>query len=117
MRRKDDGLSSIKRTTSIDFESQRDWNTLRSFFDAWGYPRATFDRIKANDEHSIHNGVYISKQAFIMDTNIRNLYSVLGSLQKNNVVSSDVRFIFVTNESDLLAFDQKTFETLYTYIY
>ena len=85
---------------------------FEKFFDAWGYPRATFDRIKANDEHSIHNGVYISKQAFIMDTNIRNLYSVLGSLQKNNVVSSDVRFIFVTNESDLLAFDQKTFETL-----
>ena len=71
---------------------------FEKFFDAWGYPRATFDRIKANDEHSIHNGVYISKQAFIMDTNIRNLYSVLGSLQKNNVVSSDVRFIFVTNE-------------------
>ncbi len=85
---------------------------FEKFFDAWGYPRATFDRIKANDEQSIHNGVYISKQAFIMDTNIRNLYSVLGSLQKNNVVSSDVRFIFVTNESDLLAFDQKTFETL-----
>ena len=57
---------------------------FEKFFDAWGYPRATFDRIKANDEHSIHNGVYISKQAFIMDTNIRNLYSVLGSLQKKD---------------------------------
>ena len=85
---------------------------FENFFDAWGYPRATFDRIKVNGENSIHNGVYILKQAFIMDTNIKNLYSVLGSLQKNNVVSLDVRFIIVTNESDLLAFDQKTFETL-----
>ena len=85
---------------------------FENFFDALGYPRATFDRIKVNGENSIHNGVYILKQAFIMDTNIKNLYSVLGSLQKNNVVSLDVRFIIVTNESDLLAFDQKTFETL-----
>lgn len=85
---------------------------FEGFFDAWNYPKATFARIRANTrDNNIENGIFVSKQAFILDTNHKNLYSVLNCLQreKNNL---DTRFIIITNEFDLLAFDQKTFETM-----
>lgn len=85
---------------------------FEQFFDAWDYPQATFDRIKACATNDIDKGVFVSKQAFVMDTKVKNLYSVLNSLQQKNIEKFDVRFIILTNESDMLAFDTNTFETL-----
>lgn len=98
-------LQSISNLKGVEY--------FESFFDAWNYPKATFARIRANlKENDIAKGILVSKQAFILDTNVKNLYSVLKLLQQDKRCGFDVRFIIITNELDLLAFDQKTFETL-----
>ena len=87
---------------------------LKGFLRSFGMPISTIDRLKATAAYHINEGVRIGQQLFYLSSKGSNLYSDFNILKKNNITNLRTRFAILANESEVLAFDLYTEETLFT---
>ena len=98
------GLGNISSLRGLDY--------FEAFFALWGFPKATIDRIKHDKQSDINKGLFVSNKAFIMETDVVNLYSIFSVLQRNGIKGLRSRFIVIINATEMLAHDTETYETI-----
>ena len=87
---------------------------FEGFLRAFGIPVATIDRLKYASSHNVNEGIRIGQQIFYLASNGSNLYSDLNILKKNNISNLKTRFALIANSDEVLAFDLRTEETLFS---
>lgn len=87
---------------------------LEGFLHAFGIPASTVARLKSTSSYHVNEGVRIGQQIFYLSSQGSNLYSDLNILKRNNIAALKTRFALIANEKEILAFDLKTEETLFS---
>lgn len=87
---------------------------FEGFLRAFDIPVSTIDRLKSTSSYNVNEGVRIGQQIFYLASEGSNLYSDLNILKKNNISSLKTRFAMIANAKEILAFDLKTEETLFS---
>lgn len=87
---------------------------FEGFLRAFGFPTSTIDRLKSTSSYNVNEGVQIGQQLFFLASKGSNLYSDLNILKKNNIETLKTRFAIIANNKEVLAFDIKTEEALFS---
>lgn len=87
---------------------------FEGFLRAFDIPVSSIDRLKSTSSYNVNEGVRIGKQIFYLFSEGSNLYSDLNVLKKNNIASLRTRFAMIANANEVLAFDIKTEEILFS---
>lgn len=87
---------------------------FEGFLRAFDIPVSTIDRLKSTSSYNVNAGVRIGQQIFYLASECSNLYSDLNILKKNNIASLKTRFAMIANAEEVLIFDLKTEETLFS---
>lgn len=87
---------------------------FEGFLRAFGMPVATIDRLKNTSSYNVNEGIRIGQQIFYLASEGSNLYSDLNILKRNNITNLKTRFALIANSDEVLAFDLKTEETLFS---
>ncbi len=87
---------------------------FEGFLRAFDIPASTIDRLKSTSSYNVNEGVRIGQQIFYLASEGSNLYSDLNILKKNNISRLKTRFAMIANAGEILAFDLKTEETLFS---
>lgn len=87
---------------------------LEGFLHAYGIPASTIARLRSTSSFQVNEGVRIGQQIYYLSSQGSNLYSELNILKRNNIVALRTRFALIANASEVLAFDIKTEETLFS---
>ncbi len=87
---------------------------FEGFLRAFDIPASTLDRLKSTSSYNVNEGVRIGQQIFYLASEDSNLYSDLNILKKNNISRLKTRFALIANAEEILAFDLKTEETLFS---
>ena len=87
---------------------------FEGFLRAFDIPVSTIDRLKSTSSYDVNVGVRIGQQIFYLASEGSNLYSDLNILKKNNISSLKTRFAMIANATELLVFDLRTEETLFS---
>ncbi len=87
---------------------------FEGFLRAFDIPVSTIDRLKSTSSYNVNEGVRIGQQIFYLASEGSNLYSDLNILKKNNIASLKTRFAMIANAKEVLVFDLKTEETLFS---
>ncbi|WP_417521933.1 class I SAM-dependent DNA methyltransferase [Marinobacter sp.] len=92
---------------------------LYSFLDAYGFPKSTITRLrKGGDNRNVGEGddIGLKKKLYFRTTPAgTDLDAELNALKASDVIArNDIRFVIVTDFSDLVAFDTKAEERLET---
>ena len=87
---------------------------FEGFLRAFAIPNSTIDRLKYTSAYDVNEGICIGQQIFYLATEASNLYSDLNILKKNNISSLKTRFVMLANKEEVLVFDLKTEETLFS---
>ena len=87
---------------------------FEGFLRAFDIPVSTIDRLKSTSSYNVNEGVRIGQQIFYLASEGSNLYSDLNILKKNNIASLRTRFAMIANANEVLVFDIKTEDTLFT---
>lgn len=87
---------------------------FEKFLRAFNIPISTIDRLKSTSSFNVNQGVCIGQQIFFLASESSNLYSDLNILKKNNISKLKTRFAMIVNAEEVLIFDIKTQETLFT---
>lgn len=87
---------------------------FEGFLRAFDIPVSTIDRLKSTSSYNVNAGVRIGQKIFYLASEGSNLYSDLNILKKNNIASLKTRFAMIANAEEVLIFDLKTEETLFS---
>lgn len=87
---------------------------FEGFLRAFNIPVSTIDRLKSTSAYDVNEGVRIGQQIFYLVSEGSNLYSDLNILKKNNISSLKTRFAMIANAEEVLVFDLRTEETLFS---
>ncbi len=87
---------------------------FEGFLRAFDIPVSTIDRLKSTSSYNINEGVRIGQQIYYLATQGSNLYSDLNILKKNNIARLKTRFVMIANAKEVLVFDSRTEETLFS---
>ena len=87
---------------------------FEGFLRAFNIPVSTIDRLKSTSSYDVNEGVRIGQQIFYLVSEGSNLYSDLNILKKNNISSLKTRFAMIANAEEVLVFDLRTEETLFS---
>ncbi|MBD5155896.1 MAG: SAM-dependent DNA methyltransferase [Oscillibacter sp.] len=87
---------------------------FEGFLRAFDIPVSTIDRLKSTSSYNVNKGVRIGQQLFYLASEGSNLYSDFNILKKNNIASLKTRFAMIANAVEVLVFDLKTEETLFS---
>ena len=87
---------------------------FEGFLRAFDIPVSTIDRLKSTSSYDVNVGVRIGQQIFYLASEGSNLYSDLNILKKNNISSLKTRFAMIANATEVLVFDLRTEETLFS---
>lgn len=87
---------------------------FEGFLRAFDIPVSTIDRLKSTSSYDVNEGVRIGQQIFYLASEGSNLYSDLNILKKNNISSLKTRFAMIANAAEVLVFDLRTEETLFS---
>ena len=87
---------------------------FEGFLRAFDIPASTLDRLKSTSSYNVNEGVRIGQQIFYLASEGSNLYSDLNILKKNSISRLKTRFALIANAEEVLAFDLKTEETLFS---
>ena len=98
------GLGIIAENTSF----------LEGFLSAFNFPKSTFARLSLTAERGVYEGVSIQNKIFFLSTTATNLYSEFNVLKKNNLARIRADFIIIANETELIAYERDSEETLET---
>ena len=83
---------------------------LRSFVVAFDLPAASYDRAKATS--NINTGICISDKLFVLGSTASTPYADFNILKKNGFQKIKARFIVVSNDTEIVAYDKDTDDTL-----
>ncbi len=89
---------------------------LRQFLYAFELPVSTIDRLKSQSSYDEKRGVQIGQQLLFLSTESENLYVDLNAIKKQNLSNLKTRFILIYNSKEILAYDIKTEDTLFSSI-
>ena len=84
------------------------------FLHAFNIPASTIDRLKSTSSYNVNKGVRIGQQIFYLASEDSNLYSDLNILKKNNISRLKTRFAMIANADEVLVFDLRTEDTLFS---
>ena len=87
---------------------------LEGFLKAFEIPVATIDRLKATSSYNVNEGISIGQKLFYLFSEGSNLYSDLNILKRNDISRLKTRFAIISNSNEILAFDLKTEELLFS---
>ena len=87
---------------------------FEGFLRAFDIPVSTIDRLKSTSSYNVNEGVRIGQQIFYLASEGSNLYSDLNILKKNNISSLKTRFAMIANAEEVLVFDLRTEETIFS---
>jgi hypothetical protein len=87
---------------------------FEGFLRAFDIPVSTIDRLKSTSSYNVNEGVRIGQQIFYLASEGSNLYSDLNILKKNNISNLKTRFAMIANTKEVLVFDLRTEETLFS---
>lgn len=87
---------------------------FEGFLRTFDIPVSTIDRLKSTSSYDVNVGVRIGQQVFYLASEGSNLYSDLNILKKNNISSLKTRFAMIANATEVLVFDLRTEETLFS---
>ena len=87
---------------------------FEGFLRVFDIPVSTIDRLKSTSSYDVNEGVRIGQQIFYLASEGSNLYSDLNILKKNNISSLKTRFAMIANAEEVLAFDLRLEETLFS---
>lgn len=87
---------------------------FEGFLRAFDIPVSTIDRLKSTSSYNMNEGVRIGQQIFYLASEGSNLYSDLNILKKNNISSLKTRFAMIANAEEVLVFDLRSEETLFS---
>jgi len=87
---------------------------LEGFLHAFDIPVSTIDRLKSTSSYNVNEGVRIGQQIFYLASEGSNLYSDLNILKKNNIANLKTRFAMVANADEVLVFDLRTEDALFS---
>lgn len=87
---------------------------FEGFLRAFDIPVSTIDRLKSKLSYDVNEGVRIGQQIFYLASEGSNLYSDLNILKKNNISSLNTRFAMIANAEEVLVFDLRSEETLFS---
>lgn len=84
------------------------------FLQAFSIPVSTIDRLKSTSLYNVNEGIRIGQQVYFLSSSGSNLYSDLNILKKNNITNLKTRFAMISNDKEVLIFDVKTEDTLFS---
>lgn len=87
---------------------------FEGFLRAFDIPVSTIDRLKSTSSYDVNEGVRIGQQIFYLASEGSNLYSDLNILKKNNISSLNTRFAMIANAEEVLVFDLRSEDTLFS---
>ena len=87
---------------------------FEGFLRAFDIPVSTIDRLKSTSSYDVNEGVRIGQQIFYLASEGSNLYSDLNILKKNNISGLKTRFAMIANAEEVLVFDLRSEETLFS---
>lgn len=87
---------------------------FEGFLRAFDIPVSTIDRLKSTSAYDVNEGVRIGQQIFYLASEGSNLYSDLNILKKNNISSLKTRFAMIANTEEVLVFDLRSEDTLFS---
>lgn len=87
---------------------------FEGFLRAFDIPVSTIDRLKSTSAYDVNEGVRIGQQIFYLASEGSNLYSELNILKKNNISSLKTRFAMIANAEEVLVFDLRSEDTLFS---
>lgn len=107
-------INSIQeKVRALGFVS-RSADFLEGFLRAFNFPAATIERLKSAANHNVNEGVTVGRQLYFLSSESGNLYSDLNILKRNGLDALDVRFVIISNAREILAFDLKIKEELFS---
>jgi hypothetical protein len=92
-----------------------DWKVfLEGFLSAYAFPATTFARLNTNELSKINKPIDIQRKIYFLHTMAIDPSSEFNILKKNDIGKIQAEFILIVNDTDVLAYERATGNTLKT---